>query len=62
MIIEEKYVRKTINGDKEMSVQIFYAASETLPTNYAEGSVAYCYDGADKGKVYVFNGTTWVEQ
>lgn len=42
--------------------EIFYKTSETLPDGYAEGSVAYCYDGADKGKVKVYDGTQWVEQ
>lgn len=49
-------------GAPEMHVEIFYKTSETLPDGYAEGSIAYCYDGADKGKVKVYDGTQWVEQ
>lgn len=49
-------------GAPEMHVEIFYKTSETLPSGYAEGSIAYCYDGADKGKVKVYDGTNWVEQ
>ena len=43
-------------------VSIKYKTSESLPTCYAEGSTAYCYDGADKGKTKIFDGETWVEQ
>ncbi len=62
MTIKEFYVKTSPNGTPAMAVEIWYKASETLPNGYAEGSVAYCYDGADKGKVYIYDGSAWVEQ
>lgn len=62
MTIKEFYVKTSPNGTPAMAVEIWYKSDETLPEGYAEGSIAYCYDGADKGKVYIYDGTAWVEQ
>lgn len=63
MTIKEFYVKTTPNGTPEIAVEIWYDSdNDTLPTNYAESSIAYCYTGTDKGKTKVFDGSTWVEQ
>ena len=62
MKILEAYMTNVETGAPEMCVEIFYKTSETLPGGYAEGSIAYCYDGADKGKVSIYDGENWVEQ
>lgn len=41
---------------------LMYKSGETKPTNLAEGSICYVYEGVDKGKIYIFDGTNWVEQ
>ena len=62
MTIKETYVKTEPNGTPAVAAEIYYKTSESLPTIYAEGSIAYCYDGADKGKIYIYDGSTWVEQ
>ena len=62
MTIKENYVRNGPTGAPAVEAEIWYKTSETLPDGYAEGSIAYCYDGADKGKVFVFDGEEWQEQ
>lgn len=62
MKIAKAYMSVVENGEPETTVEIWYKTSETLPSGYAEGSIAYCYDGADKGKVYIYDGSAWVEQ
>lgn len=62
MTIKEAFVKASVGGAPQTVAEIYYKTSETLPDGYAEGSIAYCYDGADKGKVYIYDGSAWVEQ
>lgn len=62
MIINILYAVDSKDGLEHGISEIFYNSSETLPLDVYEGSIAYCYDGADKGKVKIFNGSVWVEQ
>lgn len=62
MTIKEFYVKTTPNGTPEIAVEVWCKSADTKPTGYAEGSIAYCYEGADKGKTFIYDGTTWVEQ
>lgn len=62
MKISKAYFTNVETGSPETTVEIWYKTSEALPDGYAEGSVAYCYDGADKGKFKVYDGSSWIEQ
>lgn len=62
MKIAKAYMSVVESGEPETTVEIWYKTSESLPDGYAEGSIAYCYDGADKGKVKIYDGSAWVEQ
>ena len=62
MYIEANTIKVEAGEAPKPVATIMYKTSETLPDGYAEGSIAYCYDGADKGKVYIYDGSAWVEQ
>ena len=62
MTIRELFVKANAGEAPKTVADVFYKTSETLPDGYAEGSIAYCYDGADKGKVKVFDGENWIQQ
>lgn len=62
MTINISYSEK--NKKQILTAFVMFKTSEQadLPKIYGEGSIAYCYEGANKGKAYIFNGNEWVEQ
>ena len=60
-ILKEYYVRTEPNGVPVSAVDVAYATGDDLPTNYAFG-IALCTSGDDKGKVKIFDGSSWNEQ
>lgn len=62
MKIKKDIMKNSVTGLEEEVWTIWYETSETKPTDAPAVSIAYCYKGSDKGKVFVFDGSTWVEQ
>lgn len=53
----------THNGELygEPNTILFSGAVSELPAGKF-GDLAYCISGTDKGKVFIYDGTAWVEQ
>ena len=53
----------THNGKSygETNTVLFSGAIADVPAGQF-GDFAYCISGTDKGKVYIYDGTAWVEQ
>lgn len=62
-------IRKSGVTTQKVCAEIFFETDEKSDlenfmkfAEYAEGSIAYCYKGSDKGKVLVYDGAELVEQ